>query len=142
MTTLEALADNFNKANDQTERLQALKSFISSRASLPKAPRGYAMTNVEFYSELDGSRKAKRTSLMQLRHRHLEKIDRVARRPHFDRASDQEYMTANYDRLFGPLRRKNKETPFDQSWRKPMVVSLLLNRIEERRAYFIRRNLI
>jgi hypothetical protein len=141
--TLDNLTDNLRAANDQTEVWQVMKSFIAARAAQPKPTPGYAQINVEFYEELDASKKAKRTSLTQLRHRHLDQIDRVARRPHYDRESYQEYWLENYDRLFGPLRRpRSKETPFDISWRKPLMIGLLLDKVEERRAYFIRRNLI
>jgi hypothetical protein len=140
--TLEDLADQFNAARNETERLQALKSFVTSRASRPKAPLDGMMTNTEFYAELDGSRKSKRESLMQLRYHHLEEIDRTAKRPDFDRSSYHEFMVKNYDSLFGPLRRpKAKEVPSDQ-FRKFWMVGMLLDRIEERRAYFKRRNLI
>jgi hypothetical protein len=140
---LEDLPEQLRAATDQAGQWDVLMSFFAHRAAQPKPKPGYAQTNVEFYEELDASVKAKRESLTQLTHRHLEKIDRIARRPEFDRASYQTYMTANYDTLFGPLRRpKAQETPFDQTWRKPMMVGLLLDKIEERRAYFIRRNWI
>lgn len=97
--TLDELADDLRKANDQAGRMQVLKAFMADRASQPKPTPGFAQTNSEFYEELDDSLKAKRESLTQLRHRHLEKIDRIARRPDFDRASYEAFMVANYDRL-------------------------------------------
>jgi hypothetical protein len=91
------------------------------------------MTQTGFWEEIDAVRNTKRTSLMQLRYRHLEKIDRIARRPHFDRADMHDFLLENYDRLFGPLRRpKTKEVPSDQ-FRKSWMVGLLLDRVQARR---------
>jgi hypothetical protein len=97
---------------------------------------------LEFYAEIDALEGSKRTSLTELRHRHLEKIDRIAKRAHYDRADYQEYLFENYDRLFGALRgSKAKEVPSDQIPRYWMV-GLLLDRVDARWAYFKRRNLI
>jgi len=71
-------------------------------------------------------RNAKRTSLMALRHRHLEKVDRIARRANFDRAIMHEFLLENYDRLFGPLRwPKAKNVPSDKLRKSFMILSLL-----------------
>ncbi len=77
-------------------------------------------------------RNAKRTSLMQLRPRHLEKVDRIARRPFFDRAIMHEFLLENYDRLFGALRPKPKQVPSDEL-RKCLMILNLLDLIEARR---------
>jgi hypothetical protein len=140
--TLEELGEHFSAAHNEAARLQVLRSFISSRASQPKAPIQNTLTNSEFYAELDRSRKAKRESLMQLRHRHLEKVDRIAKRSDYDRESYRKFMLENYNRLFGPLRRpKANEVPSDQ-FRKLWMVGMLLDRVQERRKYLKRRNLI
>jgi hypothetical protein len=99
------------------------------------------MTNSEFYAEIDELEGSKRESLTQLRHRHLEKIDRIARRAHYDRAGYQEYLVEHYDRLFGALRgSKAKEVPSDQ-FRKWWMIGMLLDRVDARRAYFKRRGI-
>jgi hypothetical protein len=75
----------------------------------------------------------RRESLMQLRLRHLEKVDRVAKRANYNRADMHELLLTNYDRLFGPLRRpKTKEVPSD-AFRKSWMIGNLLDIIEARR---------
>ncbi|MGZ5875938.1 MAG: hypothetical protein ACXWKP_28005 [Bradyrhizobium sp.] len=113
-----------------------------ARSSPLLPPRFPFRRDVRVYTEIDALEGSKRTSLMQLRHRHLEKIDRIAKRAHYDRAGHQEYMVENYDRLFGTLRgSKAKEVPSDQ-FRKWWMVGLLLDRVDAHQAYFKKRNII
>jgi hypothetical protein len=80
----------------------------------------------------------KRESLMQLRPRHLEKVDRIARRAYYDRADMHEFLLQNYDRLFGILRRpRSKEVPMD-AFRKSWMVDRLLDLVEARRDEYAR----
>jgi hypothetical protein len=126
------LTDALRGATDQAGRLQALRDY----GAAPKQLRRHEKTNSEFYAEIDASEGRKRKSLTELRHRHLEKIDRIARRADYDRADYQEYLVENYDRLFGALRgSKAKEVPADQ-FRKWWMVGLLLDRVDARRSYF------
>jgi hypothetical protein len=107
---ISVLTDALRAAPDQAGGLQALRDY----GAAPK-PTKRPITNAEFYKELDASEGAKRTSLTELRYRHLEKIDRIARRADYDREEYQEYLVENYDRLFGALRgSKAKEVPSDQ----------------------------
>jgi hypothetical protein len=70
---------------------------------------------------------------MQLRPRHLDKIEILAKRRHYHRADQHDFMLQNYDRLFGPLRvPKIKEVPSDEL-RKSLMLSALLDRVEARR---------
>jgi hypothetical protein len=71
-------------------------------------------------------RNAKRTSLMALRPRHTEKVERIARRPFLNRTVMHEFLLENYDRLFGPLRwPKAKQVPSDELRKSFMILSLL-----------------
>jgi hypothetical protein len=75
----------------------------------------------------------KRDSLMELRPRHLTQVEEIGVREHYVRSAMQDYMEANYDRLFGPLRRpKSRETPID-AFRKRLMIFRLLDLIELRR---------
>lgn len=110
--TLEDLGEQLRAAADQTERLEVLRSFTASRRSQPK-PLERAMSNSEFYAEIDALEGSKRESLTQLRHRHLEKIDRIARRTHYDRAGYQEYLVEHLARC--AVRRPRKSPPINSA---------------------------
>jgi hypothetical protein len=70
---------------------------------------------------------------MQLRPRHLDKVEHIAKREYHDRADIHEFLFENYDRLFGSLRHpKSKEVPSDQ-FRKSWMISSLLDIVEARR---------
>ena len=74
-----------------------------------------------------------RRDFMELRSRHLDQVEKIGIRPTFDRAQKHEYFMANYDRLFGPLRRpKSAEVP-SNTFRKGLMISQLLSLIELRR---------
>jgi len=78
-------------------------------------------------------RNAKRTSLMQLRPRHLDKIEVLAKRRHYNPADQHDFMLQNYDRLFGALRRpKAKQVPSDEL-RKSLMLFGLLDLVQARR---------
>jgi hypothetical protein len=77
-------------------------------------------------------RTKKRTSLMQLRPRHIEKVDRIARRTNFNRGIMHEFLLENYDRLFGALRPKAKQVPSDEL-RKSLMILNLLDLVQARR---------
>jgi hypothetical protein len=75
----------------------------------------------------------KRTSLMELRPRHLVWVEEIGVSEHYDRSEMHDYMMENYDRLFGPLRRpKSKAVPSD-FLRKSWMISELLDLAETRR---------
>jgi hypothetical protein len=74
-----------------------------------------------------------RESLMQLRNRHLDVIRDYGCEDTYDRREVEAYFMANYNKLFGPLRRsKAKEIPSDEL-RKSLLITQLLNLIELRR---------
>lgn len=74
-----------------------------------------------------------RRDFMQLMPRHLEWVEEIGIRPDFDRQEMYDWFMANYDRLFGPLRRpKAKAVPSDVL-RQGIIVSRLLSLIELRR---------
>ena len=77
-------------------------------------------------------RNAKRTSLMQLRPRHLDKIEILAKRRHYHRADQHDFMLEHYDMLFGGLRPKAKQVPSDEL-RKSLMILSLLDLVDERR---------
>ena len=113
---------------------------LDGKARATETSGARADQNAEFYAEIDAL-EGRLTSLTQLTHRHLEKIDRIARREDYDREGYQEYLVEHYDRLFGPLRgSKAKEVASDQ-FRKWWMVGLLLDRVDARRAYFKKRGI-
>jgi hypothetical protein len=67
----------------------------------------------------------KRDSLMELRPRHLCWVEEIGIREHYDRSVMQNYMEANYNRMFGPLRPKARATPMDAFYKKLMIFRLL-----------------
>jgi hypothetical protein len=70
---------------------------------------------------------------MQLRNRHLDVIRDYGCEDTYDRREVEAYFMANYNKLFGPLRRsKAKEIPSDEL-RKSLLITQLLNLIELRR---------
>jgi hypothetical protein len=74
-----------------------------------------------------------RTSLTELRPRHLLMVEEYGHQLEYDRNALREYFTVNWYRLFGPLRKsKAREVPSDQL-RKELMVSRLLDLIEMRR---------
>jgi len=77
-------------------------------------------------------RNAKRPSLMQLRPRHLDKIEILAKRRHYHRADQHDFMLQSYDRLFGALRPKGKQVPSDEL-RKSLMLFGLLDLVQARR---------
>jgi hypothetical protein len=78
----------------------------------------------------------KRASLMELRPRHLATAEHIARRKHYDRKSQHEFMCEHYNSIFGGgLRPKSEAVPSDEL-RKSLMVSGLLDIVEMRRAEY------
>jgi len=78
-------------------------------------------------------RTAKRDSLMELRWRHLDQVDSMARG---DSSLDELYATLlkNFEHFYGPLRkRKRDEVPSDAT-RRAIMIMQIVNLVEERRA--------
>jgi hypothetical protein len=74
-----------------------------------------------------------RTSLTELRPRHLLMVEEYGHQLEYDRDALRDYFLDNWYRLFGPLRKsKALEVPSDQ-FRKELMVSRLLDLIEMRR---------
>jgi hypothetical protein len=94
---------------------------------------GGGMTMHNIWDEIHELKKTRRASLMQLRPRHLEKVDRIAKRPHFDRADMHDFLLENYDRLFGVLRRTKREAVPSDKLRQSLMISALLDRVQMRR---------
>jgi hypothetical protein len=73
---------------------------------------------------------------MHLRPRHLIWVEELGIAESYNRDDQYEYFMKHYNRLFGPLRRpKINEVPSDEL-RKGIMISLLLNLVEERRAEY------
>jgi hypothetical protein len=122
--TIEQLTDNLRAATDQAGRWDVLKSFMADRASQPKD-----LTTLKMPTP--GKRRA---SLTELRSHHLVTVEHIARRRHYDRASQHEFMLERWNRIFGGgLRPKQKEVPSD-AWRKSWMLSSMLDLVEMRRA--------
>jgi hypothetical protein len=78
-------------------------------------------------------RNAKRTSLMQLRPRHLATVEHIAKRKHYNSIDQHDFMLENYNRIFGaPLRPASKAVPSDEL-RKSLMIFRLLSMVQERR---------
>ena len=78
----------------------------------------------------------RRRSLTELRPRHLLMVEEYGHRLDYDRDELGRYFLSNWNRLFGTIRRsKALEVKSDQL-RKEMMVSRLLNLIEDRRAEY------
>jgi hypothetical protein len=74
-----------------------------------------------------------RQSLIQLNNRHLDVIRDYGCEDTYDRGEVEAYFIANYNKLFGSIRRsKAKEVPSDEL-REGLLVTQLLNLIELRR---------
>ncbi len=75
----------------------------------------------------------RRTSLMQLRPRHLATVEHIARRSNYHRATQHEFMLQNYSSIFGGgLRPKKLEVPSDEL-RKSLMIMRMLDIVDERR---------
>jgi hypothetical protein len=112
---------------DQIEKLDAfLAAPVEYLHSVPKVQRSPpAMQPFD----------RKRHSLTHLRPRHLVWVEELGIRKDYDRSSTQDYFSAHYNFLFGPLRPKIKETPSDEL-RKWLIVSMLLDLVGGRRAEY------
>jgi hypothetical protein len=75
----------------------------------------------------------KRTSLMELRPHHLNIVELLARRRHYERVSQHDFMLENWNRIFGALRPKAKAVSSDQL-RKSLMLHRLLDMVDARRA--------
>jgi hypothetical protein len=107
------LDDAISRGDDEAGRM-ALHRFVRARSKQIK-PRPVIPTPGQ-----------KRASLMQLRPRHLATGEHIARRKHYDRASQHEFMCENYNRIFGGgLRSKAKTVPSDELRISLMMHSLL-----------------
>jgi hypothetical protein len=75
----------------------------------------------------------KRTSLMELRPRHLVWVEEIGITESYDRSEMHDYFMENYSSLFGSLRRRKvDEVPSDRL-RKSVMISRLLDMAETRR---------
>jgi hypothetical protein len=127
--TLDGLITQINAAryvrNDDNEALKILKAFSASRQSQPK--QRPTMPTFNFGS---------RTSLTELRPRHLLMVEEHGHQEHYDRDALRDYFLTNYHRMFGPLRKsKALEVPSDRL-RKEMIVEQFLELIEMRRSEY------
>jgi hypothetical protein len=76
---------------------------------------------------------AKRESLFQLRWRHLDHVDSMAR-DNTPRAETMKILCDNYEHFYGRLRKRRRdEVPSDQL-RKFFIVSNILDQVDARRA--------
>jgi hypothetical protein len=124
MTELEIFwnqLDDARSRGDDDAALIALRRFAKARSKQvkprPKMPA--------FHSP--------RTHLMQLNNRHLDVIRDYGCEETYDRRKVEAYFMANYNKLFGSIRRsKGKEVPSDEL-RKSLLISQLLDLIELRR---------
>lgn len=124
MTELEIfysqLDDAMSRGDDEAGRM-ALRRFSRARSKQIK-PRP-VMPHPD----------KKRASLMELRPRHLATAEHIARRKHYDRRSQHEFMMLKWNSIFGGgLRSKAKTVPSDEL-RKSLMVSGILDIVEMRR---------
>jgi hypothetical protein len=84
---------------------------------------------------LDHPRKKypRRESVMELRPRHLDMVERLARRRHYERDSDYDFILDRWNSIFGPLRNGKPDVPSDKL-RKSIMLTRLLDTVDERRA--------
>ena len=122
----EQLDDCRSRGDDEAGRM-ALRRFARARSKRPKQ-----FPKMPPYH-------SPRTSLMQLRDRHLEWIDDLGHREKYNRSNMHGYMMEHYDSMFGPLRRPKRNAVSSDELRKSFVVSDLLDLVETRREE-IRRN--
>lgn len=119
------LCDQVIVATSHEDRISVMEHFKASRAHLPR--QRPQMPTFDW-----GPRKA----LTELRPRHLHMVEEYGLRRDYDRDALSEYFLANWNRLFGTLRKsKAREVPSDQ-FRKGLMVSRLLDLIEMRRAEY------
>src|ERR1700730_13058353 len=78
-------------------------------------------------------RNAKRTSLMQLRWRHLDSITSMAMGDS-SIAELQDVLTSNFDHFFGPLRKRKRDRVPSDKLREEIMVWQILHRVQECRA--------
>jgi hypothetical protein len=69
-----------------------------------------------------------RRSLCELRPAHLVWVEEIGIAESYDRSVMHDYMTENYDRLFGPLRRPKSKAVASDFLRKSWMISNLLDR--------------
>jgi hypothetical protein len=127
--TLNKLVDQLNDARydrgDDSEAMKILKAFSASRRSQPK--QRPTMPTFNF---------GPRTSLTELRPRHLLFVEEIGIAEHYDRDALRDHFLTNYRRMFGTIRKsKALEVPSDRL-RKEMIVEQLLELIEMRRSEY------
>jgi hypothetical protein len=76
---------------------------------------------------------AKRASLCELRWRHLDHVDDMARR-NTDRAETMTVFLRNYEYFFGRLRKRRRDEVPSDELRKFFIVSNILDQVDARRA--------
>ena len=76
---------------------------------------------------------AKRESLMELRWRHLDHVDSMAR-GNASRAELRKTLCNNFEHFFGPLRRRRTDEVPSDKLRQNFMVFAILDLVDERRA--------
>jgi hypothetical protein len=109
---------------DDDAGLMALRRFVRARSKQVKPRPKMHTFNMP------------RKHFMQLRDRHLHMVEEYGFQREYNRDELRKYFLANYQRLFGMLRKsKALEVPSDQL-RKELMVEQLLELIEMRRAEY------
>jgi hypothetical protein len=116
--------DDARRRGDEEACRMALRRFVRARANRPKQRPKMKTFNMP------------REHFMQLRDRHLHMVEEYGFQREYDRDELRKYFLANYQRLFGMLRKsKALEVPSDQL-RKELMIEQLLELIEMRRAEY------
>jgi hypothetical protein len=116
--------DDARSRNDDEAGLMALRRFVRARSKQVK-PR----PEMETFN-------CPREHFMQLRDRHLHMVEEYGFGPTYNRRELGEFFLANWNRLFGTLRKsKALEVSSDQI-RKRLMIARLLDLIEMRRAEY------
>jgi len=117
--------DDAISRNDEEAGRMALRRFARARSKQVK-PRPKMPTPDK-----------KRASLMELRPRHLVTAEHIARRKHYDRASQHEFMCTNYNQIFGGGLRSKAKTVSSDDLRISLMMSGLLDIVEDMRLEMI-----
>ena len=75
----------------------------------------------------------KRESIWALRERHWAFVERLARRPSYNRLTQFEFMLPNYEKYFGPIRWPRSAAAPNDQLRKALLLAKLLDQVDARR---------